>query len=143
MEALVTGIVDNYPETLLKHRRLFTVGMCILMFCLGIPMCTNVSIAFTVLASYHQCISVPPVSQSYFNLQSSLSQVFTTALLRVLYIVCENCNGVSNFPLMSIAGWSVLIPVDGFLLSIRHVSPLGMLLPNHCHWLVLWSGSVL
>ena len=43
VEALITGLVDNYPETLLKHRRLFTVGMCFVMFCLGVPMCTNVS----------------------------------------------------------------------------------------------------
>ena len=43
VEALVTGIVDNYPKTLLKHRKLFTVGMCFFMFILGIPMCTNVS----------------------------------------------------------------------------------------------------
>ena len=43
VEALITGIVDNYPQTLLKHRRKFTVGMCFLMFIAGIPMCTNVS----------------------------------------------------------------------------------------------------
>merc|ERR1719153_830817 len=41
VEALITGIVDNYPQTLLKHRRKFTVGMCFLMFIAGIPMCTN------------------------------------------------------------------------------------------------------
>ena len=43
MEALITGLVDNYPQTLLKHRRKFTVGMCFIMFIAGIPMCTNVS----------------------------------------------------------------------------------------------------
>ena len=43
VEALITGLGDNYPETLLKHRRLFTVGMCFFMFALGVPMCTNVS----------------------------------------------------------------------------------------------------
>ena len=43
VEALVTGIVDNWPETLLKHRRIFTVGMCVFMFALGLPMCTEVS----------------------------------------------------------------------------------------------------
>lgn len=41
VEALVTGIVDNWPQTLLKRRRLFTVGLCGFMFCLGVPMCTN------------------------------------------------------------------------------------------------------
>lgn len=42
VEALVTGMVDNWPETLLKHRRLFTVGLCFFMFLLGLPMCTEV-----------------------------------------------------------------------------------------------------
>ena len=42
VEALVTGIVDNWPQALLKHRRLFTVGMCLLMFILGLPMTTEV-----------------------------------------------------------------------------------------------------
>lgn len=41
VEALVTGMVDNWPETLLKYRRVFTVGMCFLMFALGLPMCTQ------------------------------------------------------------------------------------------------------
>ncbi len=42
VEALVTGIVDNWPETLMKHRRIFTVVLCFFMFCAGIPMCTEV-----------------------------------------------------------------------------------------------------
>jgi solute carrier family 6 GABA transporter-like protein 1 len=41
VEALVTGIVDNWPETLLKHRRLFTVALCGFMFAMGLPMCTE------------------------------------------------------------------------------------------------------
>ena len=42
VEALVTGIVDNWPDQLLKHRRKFTVALCALLFCLGIPLVTNV-----------------------------------------------------------------------------------------------------
>ena len=42
VEALVTGIVDNWPDQLLKHRRKFTVGLCGFLFCLGIPLVTNV-----------------------------------------------------------------------------------------------------
>lgn len=41
VEALVTGIVDNWPDQLLRHRRKFTVGMCFLLFALGVPMCTE------------------------------------------------------------------------------------------------------
>ena len=43
VEALVTGMVDNWPDTLLKHRRLFTICLCFGIFCLGIPLVTNVS----------------------------------------------------------------------------------------------------
>ena len=49
VEAIVTGLVDNYPQTLLKHRKLFTVGLCAFMFILGLPMCTNVSIKLCTL----------------------------------------------------------------------------------------------
>lgn len=42
VEALVTGMVDNWPEILLKRRRLFTMGLCFFMFLLGLPMCTEV-----------------------------------------------------------------------------------------------------
>ena len=42
VEALVTGLVDNWPQYLLKHRRLFTVGLSVFMFLCGIPMCTEV-----------------------------------------------------------------------------------------------------
>ena len=43
VEALVTGIVDNWPEQLLKHRRLFTIVLCTILACLGMPLVTNVS----------------------------------------------------------------------------------------------------
>ena len=43
VEALVTGIVDNWPDQLLKHRRLFTIILCTLLACLGLPLVTNVS----------------------------------------------------------------------------------------------------
>jgi len=55
VEALITGLVDNYPETLLKHRRLFTVGMCFVMFCLGVPMCTNGGVFLFQLMDFYSC----------------------------------------------------------------------------------------
>ncbi len=41
MEALVTGLVDNWPDVLLKYRRWFTIGICLFMFVLGLPMTTE------------------------------------------------------------------------------------------------------
>ena len=43
VEALVTGIVDNWPEQLLQHRRLFTIILCTILTYLGLPLVTNVS----------------------------------------------------------------------------------------------------
>ena len=47
VEALVTGIVDNWPDQLLKHRRKFTIALCFGLFCLGLPLCSHVSIVLT------------------------------------------------------------------------------------------------
>ncbi|XP_067009131.2 sodium- and chloride-dependent GABA transporter 1 [Anabrus simplex] len=41
VESFVTGMVDNWPETLRPHRRKFTLSICLLMFLLGIPMVTH------------------------------------------------------------------------------------------------------
>jgi len=41
VESLMTGLVDNWPETLQPHRKKFTLGMTILMFLLGLPMITR------------------------------------------------------------------------------------------------------
>jgi len=43
VESFVTGMVDNWPETLRPHRKKFTVAICCLMFLLGATMVTHVS----------------------------------------------------------------------------------------------------
>jgi len=55
VEAIVTGLVDNYPQTLLKHRKLFTVGLCAFMFILGLPMCTNGGVFLFQLMDFYSC----------------------------------------------------------------------------------------
>merc|ERR550519_2636279 len=52
---LVTGIVDNWPEQLLKHRRLFTVALSFLLFCLGVPLVTNGGIYMFQLMDFYSC----------------------------------------------------------------------------------------
>ena len=42
VESLMTGLVDNWPETLQPHRKKFTLGMTVFMFLLGLPMITRV-----------------------------------------------------------------------------------------------------
>jgi len=46
VESFVTGIVDNWPEKLRKHRRYFTFGSVVLMLILSLPMVTEVDIRF-------------------------------------------------------------------------------------------------
>lgn len=54
VESFVTGVVDNWSETLRPHREKFTVLICIIMFLLGIPMVTHVSLFlyFTISILY-------------------------------------------------------------------------------------------
>jgi len=55
VEALVTGIVDNWPDQLLKHRRKFTAALCFFIFCLGVPLCTNGGIYMFQLMDFYSC----------------------------------------------------------------------------------------
>lgn len=67
VEALVTGIVDNWPEKLLKHRRLFTVCMCFLLFCLGLPMCTEGGIYIFQLMDFYSCSGMALIWVCFFQ----------------------------------------------------------------------------
>ena len=68
VESLITGIVDNWSDKLLPHRKKVALGICVTLFLLGIPMCTNVrffKILFNfIFADYFgyvlgRCVSVP------------------------------------------------------------------------------------
>jgi len=41
VESLITGIVDNWSDKLLPHRKKVALGICVSLFLAGIPMCTN------------------------------------------------------------------------------------------------------
>jgi len=53
VESLMTGLVDNWPETLQPHRKKFTLGMVIFMFLLGIPMITRNGIYIFQLMDFY------------------------------------------------------------------------------------------
>ena len=55
VEALVTGMVDNWPDKLLKHRRLFTIILCSVLFCLGVPLVTEGGIYAFQLMDFYCC----------------------------------------------------------------------------------------
>ena len=41
VESLVTGIVDMWPNQLRPIRKAFTLGICVLLFLVGLPMTTQ------------------------------------------------------------------------------------------------------
>jgi len=55
VEALVTGIVDNWPDQLLRHRRLFTIILSICLFLLGLPMVTQGGVFLFQLMDFYSC----------------------------------------------------------------------------------------
>ncbi|KAL1141030.1 hypothetical protein AAG570_000956 [Ranatra chinensis] len=53
VESFVTGMVDNWPETLRPHRSKVTIGVCLLLCLLGIPMVTNGGVYIFQLMDYY------------------------------------------------------------------------------------------
>merc|ERR1711936_600325 len=67
VEALVTGIVDNWPDQLLKHRRLFTIALCSILFCLGLPLCTHGGISMFQLLDFYSCSGLAFLWVTFFQ----------------------------------------------------------------------------
>ena len=44
VECVVTGLSDEYPKYLRKYKPFFLIAICILLFLLAIPMCSQVRI---------------------------------------------------------------------------------------------------
>lgn len=53
VESFITGVVDNWSESLRPHRDKFTVAICIIMFLLGIPMVTHGGMYIFQLMDYY------------------------------------------------------------------------------------------
>ena len=44
VETIAAGVIDEYPDLLRPHRKMFTAFLCCLMFCIGIPLVSQVTI---------------------------------------------------------------------------------------------------
>ena len=42
VECVVTGLSDEYPKYLRRYKPVFLISVCVLMFLLAIPMCSQV-----------------------------------------------------------------------------------------------------
>lgn len=67
VESLVTGIVDMYPETLRPIRRKFTVGLCITLFILGVPMVTQGGAYIFQLVDFYGASGIPILWCCFFQ----------------------------------------------------------------------------
>ena len=69
VESLITGIVDNWSEQLLPHRKKVAAVICGTCFFLGLPMCTEVSI-------YLNELKEPEICNVFYRVGSSMTQYF-------------------------------------------------------------------
>uniref|UniRef100_A0A6P7FST3 Transporter n=1 Tax=Diabrotica virgifera virgifera TaxID=50390 RepID=A0A6P7FST3_DIAVI len=53
VESFITGILDNWSQSLRPHRHLFTLAVCVVMFLLGIPMITQGGMYIFQLVDYY------------------------------------------------------------------------------------------
>ncbi|XP_022236362.1 sodium- and chloride-dependent GABA transporter 1-like [Limulus polyphemus] len=66
VEALITGIVDEWASVLRPRRKLFTICVIIFLFLMGLPMVTEVS-------HYHLQLSIHP---TYVHIRTHLYHTF-------------------------------------------------------------------
>ncbi|KAJ3643224.1 hypothetical protein Zmor_025948 [Zophobas morio] len=75
VEAFITGLVDNWSEELRPHRGKFTVGVCTLMFLLGIPMVTKGGMYIFQLMDYYSASGMSLLWVCFFQ-TVALSWIF-------------------------------------------------------------------
>ena len=95
VEALVTGIVDNWPDQLLKHRRKFTVALCAFLFCLGIPLITNVGVKLYLFLVHNYSIKGGIFMFQLMDFYScsgmflNLGLAFSVTILSMKWVICD------------------------------------------------------
>jgi solute carrier family 6 GABA transporter-like protein 1 len=67
VESLVTGIVDMWPETLRPRRKLFTVGLCVVLFTFGLTMTTKGGAYIFQLMDFYGASGIPILWCCFFQ----------------------------------------------------------------------------
>ena len=114
VESLITGIVDNWEEKLLPHRKKVAVVICIICFFLGLPMVTKVrfNLIFT-------CID------HTINIRRLINFFQTTFHTQII-----------------LTGWHLSIPNHGLLCRFWFIFVVDLFLRNDCYFLVLWGEQI-
>ncbi|UYV62770.1 hypothetical protein LAZ67_2001886 [Cordylochernes scorpioides] len=67
VEALVTGLVDEWPSRLRPHRKLFTLLVCFCLFLLGLPMVTQGGIYLFRLMDFYSASGITLLFTVFFQ----------------------------------------------------------------------------
>lgn len=78
LEAIITGLCDEYPNALKRHRELFVAGLVAVIYILSLPTTTYVSIYnISVDQTRYYCVTMKrDVSQARTGLNRGYSIVF-------------------------------------------------------------------
>ncbi|KAK9704069.1 Sodium:neurotransmitter symporter family [Popillia japonica] len=80
VESFITGVVDNWSESLRPHRDTFTAIICVLMFLLGIPMVTHGGMYIFQLMDYYSASGMSLLWVCFFQ-TIAISWIFGTEKL--------------------------------------------------------------
>ncbi|XP_012269625.1 sodium- and chloride-dependent GABA transporter 1-like isoform X1 [Athalia rosae] len=77
VESFITGVVDNWPDTLRPHRNKFTVAICLLMFLMGVPMVTHGGVYIFQLMDFYSASGMSILWVCFFQ-TIAISWIFGT-----------------------------------------------------------------
>ncbi|XP_024944134.1 sodium- and chloride-dependent GABA transporter 1 isoform X2 [Cephus cinctus] len=77
VESFITGVVDNWPDTLRPHRNKFTIAICLLMFLLGVPMVTHGGVYIFQLMDFYSASGMSILWVCFFQ-TIAISWIFGT-----------------------------------------------------------------
>lgn len=122
LEGLVSGIVDDWPDALRKHRKLFALVVCMVMFLLGLPMVTQGGMYIFQLMDYYAASGIPLLFTVFFQ-GIAIAWIYGTRRLskNIADMIGLTPNIYFKF------GWIVMIPLVTagiFLFSVIDYEPI-------------------
>ncbi|GBM50473.1 Sodium- and chloride-dependent GABA transporter 2 [Araneus ventricosus] len=122
VEALVSSLVDEWPQLLTQKRKIFSLFMCVIMCILGLPMVTEGGMYIFQLMDFYAASGIPLLFTVFF-------QTIAIAWIYGIPRLSKNIKTMIGFaPGMYLKiGWLVLVPFTTlgiFMFCIIDYSPL-------------------